>query len=110
MRALTIAAVLLPLAACGETKSSDEGLIVEQQERVRTCESIREDIIRLAGERGVIVVQIYEPTPVKIEPKKVSCKGRAVTGSAQETTVYYRAFEDQEGDWMIEYSEAPLDE
>lgn len=95
------------LTACGSTTNDPAP---KPTETVRTCESIREGIIRLAGERGVTVVKIYEPKPVKIEPKKVSCVGRAVVGTGQETTVYYRSYQDQEGDWLLQYSEQPLEQ
>ena len=71
----------IPLTACGSATNEPAP---KQTETVRTCETIREGIIRLAGERGVTIVKIYEPTPVKIEPKKVSCTGRAVVGIAAE--------------------------
>ncbi len=104
---LALAALgLLPLAACG---SATNELEPKPTETVRTCESIREGIIRLAGERGVTIVKIYEPTAVKIEQKKVSCTGRAVVSSGQEAKIYYRAYQDQEGDWLLQYAEEPLE-
>lgn len=104
---LALAALaLMPLAACG---SGETEPAPKPTETVRTCESIREGITRLAGERGVTIVKIYEPTPVKIEPKKVSCTGRAVVSSGQEAKIYYRAYQDQEGDWLLQYAEEPLE-
>ena len=58
----------IPLSACGSATNEPAP---KPTETVRTCESIRDGIIRLAGERGVTIVKIYEPAPVKTEPKKV---------------------------------------
>ena len=100
------ALVSIPLSACGSATNEPAP---KPSVTVRTCESIREGIIRLAGERGVTIVKIYEPTPIKIEPKKVSCTGRAVVSSGQEAKIYYRAYQDQEGDWLLQYAEEPLE-
>jgi len=94
------------LISCGGTEKPPEP---ESAKPVRTCESIRDDIISLAMERGVSIVKIYDPSPVKIEAKKVSCVGRAMVSSGQETKLYYRNYVDQEGDWLVEYSEEPLE-
>ena len=52
----------LLLSACG---SADRQPTPPVAEVVRTCESIRSDIIKLAGERGFTIVKIYEPTTIK---------------------------------------------
>ena len=96
----------LLLSACG---SADRQPTPPVAEVVRTCESIRSDIIKLAGERGFTIVKIYEPTTIKTEPKKVSCTGRAVVGTGEEAKIYYRNYQDQEGDWLVQYSEVPLE-
>ena len=96
----------IPLTACGSATNEPAP---KPTETVRTCESIHKSIIRLAGEHSVTIVKIYEPTQVKIEPKKVSCTGRAVVSSGQEAKLYYRAYQDQEGDWLLQYAEEPLE-
>lgn len=78
-------------------------------ESIRTCETIRADVIRLTEKNPTSIVKIYNPVTVKNEQKKVSCSGRAMLSNAQEAIVYYRAFEDPEGDWLVEYAEKPLD-
>lgn len=94
------------LSACGGAESAPEP---EVTETVRTCESIRDDIINLATERGVNIVKIYNPSPVKIEATNISCVGRAMVSSGEEAKLFYRNYVDQEGDWLLEYSEEPLE-
>lgn len=106
------AASLVALIGCNSSQTapgSSDTSATPVPEMVRTCESIRADIIGLATQRGVSIVKIYDPKAIKIEPKKVSCSGRAVVSSAQQTKLYYRNYMDEEGDWLLEYAEQPLE-
>lgn len=78
-------------------------------EFVRTCDSITPEVIRTAATNGVTIVKIYDPKTIKTEPKKISCSGRALVSSGQEATIYYRSFQDEDGDWLIRYAEQRLD-
>jgi hypothetical protein len=102
------------LTACGGASTSgndtapatsDAGVT----EEARTCASIRSYVIKTAAENGVNIVKIYNPKTILNEPKKVSCSGRALVGSGQEAIVYYRNYQDSDGDWLVEYSERRLD-
>ena len=99
----TALACMSLLAACGSEESA--GPVAET---IRSCDSIRNDIIDLARTQGVTIVKIYEPKTIINEPKLVSCSGRVVLSTRQETTLYYSNYEDQEGDWLLEYSDEPL--
>ncbi len=113
-RALMALAILTGVSACGESTPTDETATeVAATEPVRTCENIREQVI-LLSERNVAanvntIIKIYDPKTVKAEPGKVSCSGRAILSNAEETTVYYRAYQDSDGEWLIEFNEKPLE-
>lgn len=98
-------ALLVGLSACSQPDPTP----LEPVQEVRTCESIRDDVIALTEKNPVSIVKIYEPTVVMTKPKKVSCSGRAMLSNSMEATVYYRAFEDPEGGWLVEYSENTLE-
>lgn len=103
---------LLLLSACGEPSQTTTGGNADSPptpEIVRTCESIRPEVIRVAATNGVTVVKIYDPTTIKAEPKKISCTGRALVSTGQEAKIYYRDVQDEDGDWLIQYSEQPLE-
>ena len=106
LKGTALASVSL-LAACGSEEVAQEpaGPVVET---IRSCDSIRDGIINLASGRGVTIVKIYEPKTLLDEPKMVSCSGRAMVDSGQQTALYYRSYEDQEGDRLLEYSEEPF--
>ncbi|QGP77773.1 hypothetical protein [Sphingobium sp. CAP-1] len=110
---LMIAALLL-VAGCGEAPTSQstggEADRAAPSEIVRTCESIRSEVIRVAATNGVKVVKIYNPKTIKAEPKKISCKGRVLVSSGAEAEIYYRDMQDEDGDWLIQYAEQPLEE
>lgn len=99
---------LFMLAACSPDKPAENVPSVETTE-VRTCESIRDDIIRIAGQNGVNVVKIYDPKTIRDTPKKLDCTGRAMVSSGQEATIFYRSFEDADGDRLVQYSEQKMD-
>lgn len=103
------------LTACGggapstNTETASEAGAAGPSVEVRTCESIRSDVIRIAAGNGVSIVKIYDPKVVKSEPKKISCSGRALVSSGQEAILYYRDSQDADGDWLVQYAETPLD-
>lgn len=105
VKSMMALALIAGLAGCNQPAPTPAEPIKE----VRTCESIRADVIAISEKNPVNIIKIYDPKAVVTEPKKVSCSGRAALSNAMEATVYYRAFEDEEGDWMVEYSENPLD-
>ena len=113
MKNASIFGALLLLTACGEAPTSTStGGNAEKAPTpkvARTCESIRPDVVRVAATNGVVIVKIYEPVTLLTEPKKVSCSGRAVVSTGVEAQIYYRSFQDEEGDWMIQYAEQPLE-
>lgn len=106
-RNLAIATTVL-LSACGLDEAV-ENLASTELAEVRTCESIRDDVIRAAGQNGVNIVKIYDPKTVTDTPDKLTCTGRALVSSGQEAKIYYRSFKDADGDRLIQYSEEKLD-
>lgn len=111
MNKLVISAALASVAflsACGSEEETQEAA-VPVAEPIRSCDSIRDGIIDLASTRGVTIVKIYEPKTITDEPKMISCSGRAVVDSGQQAKLYYRNYQDQEGDWLLEYSEQPFE-
>lgn len=90
------------------TADTEEQAAAPVTETIRTCDSIRDGIINLASGRGVTIVKIYEPKTIIDKPEMISCSGRAMVDSGQQVTLYYRNYKDQEGDWLLEYSEEPL--
>lgn len=100
--------VMVLLSACGMEEPTDNLASTEPAE-VRTCESIRDDVIRIAGQNGVHVVKIYEPKTIVDTPDKLDCSGRVLVSSGQETTLYYRSFKDADGDRLVQYSERKMD-
>lgn len=106
-------AALLLLPACGEAPTAQstggEATASPQPEIVRTCESIRPEVIRVAATNGVTIVKIYDPTTIKAEPKKISCTGRVLVSTGAEGTFYYRDMQDEDGDWLIQYADQPLE-
>lgn len=96
------------LTGCGLDEAVDN-LALEEQFEVRTCESIRDEVIRIAAQNGVNVVKIYDPETILDTPDKLTCTGRAMVSSGQEAKIYYRSFKDADGDRLIQYSEEKLD-
>ncbi|MBA2935313.1 hypothetical protein HZF05_14590 [Sphingomonas sp. CGMCC 1.13654] len=92
------------LSACGSNDNPPPA-----PEIVRTCESIRSDVIRIAATNGVTMVKIYDPKTLKTGPKEISCSGRVLVSSGQSTTLYYRDSQDEDGDWLVQYAEQPLE-
>lgn len=110
MNKLVVSAALVSaafLSACSSEEETQEAT-VPVAEPIRNCDSIRGGIIELASTRGVIIVKIYEPETITDMPQMISCSGRAVVDSGQQATLYYRNYKDQEGDWLLEYSEQPF--
>ena len=106
-------AALALLSACGEpsgtTTTGGDADSAPTSEIVRTCESIIPEVIRVAATNGVTVVKIYDPKAIKTEPKKISCTGRVLVSTGQEAKIYYRDMQDEDGDWLIQYAEQPLE-
>lgn len=98
-------ALMATLTACGYEPAS----IAPDAASAFTCESIRGDIIRVAKDNNLQLVQIYEPKTVLTEPNKVSCSGRALASDKSEGTLYYRTYLDQEGSRLFEYNAQPLE-
>lgn len=105
----TFALAALLTACGGDTKTASNDAKTEAPTQTRTCENIRDEVIRVAGTNGVTIVKIYEPKTIKTEPTKISCSGRAVVSTGQEARIFYRDYQDEDGDWLVQYSEAPLD-
>jgi hypothetical protein len=109
----TLSAAALVLSGCGEAPSDTDAAAgadnLAAMATVRTCEGIRADVISIAAGHGVNIVKIYDPVVVKNEPKKISCRGRALVSSGQEATIYYRDTQDADGDWLVQYAEQPLE-
>ncbi len=74
---------------------------------MKTCESIRDDIVELSekdrASRGYAIVKIYEPVEVSRSNEKLSCEGRASWSDQDETKLKYSTYKDSEGEWMLEY-------
>ena len=109
--ALTLAGCL---AACGENKPTEDAVAeVAQAEPVRTCESIRAQVVLLSERNAATnintIVKIYDPKTVKSEPSEIRCSGRAMLSNAEESTVHYRAFQDADGEWLIEFNDKPFE-
>ncbi len=109
MYALSGFTLVASLSACGPNGGQPAPASPPTPQIVRTCDSIRPEVIRTAAANGVSIVKIYNPRTIKSEPKKVSCSGRALVSSGQEAKIYYRDFQDDDGDWLIQYAEKPLD-
>lgn len=120
MRYASFAAALLLLSACDKAPTpqlDNPGTVISDvpstasppPEVVRTCESIRPDVIRVAGDNGVTIVKIYDPKTISAEPKHISCSGRALVSSGVEAKIYYRNFQDGDGDWLVQYAEQPFE-
>ena len=105
---ITAALMGLTVAGCGSADTS-ANLAVEQQSEKKTCDSLRSEVIRIAATNGVNIVKIYDPKLIKDEPKKTSCSGRALVSSGQEAILYYRDYQDDDGEWLVQYAEQPLD-
>ncbi|PZT90761.1 MAG: hypothetical protein DI625_17140 [Sphingomonas sp.] len=99
---------MILLSACGLDEPADNLASTEPVE-VRTCESIRDDVIRIAGQNGVNIVKIYEPQTLVDTPDKLDCSGRVLVSSGQEAKLYYRSFKDADGDRLVQYSEQKMD-
>ncbi len=109
---LTITLAVVLSACGGEGSSTNTETVSETATRpveVRTCESVRSEVIRIAAGNGVNIVKIYDPKVVRSQPKKISCSGRALVSSGQEAVIYYRDSQDTDGDWLVQYAEEPLD-
>ncbi len=108
VRSITAALLALTVAGCG-SDDSVANAAGEQQSEKKTCDSLRSEVIRVAATNGVNIVKIYDPKVVKDEPKKTSCSGRALVSSGQEAILYYRDYQDDDGEWLVQYAEQPLD-
>jgi hypothetical protein len=105
---ITAALLGLTVAGCGSADPTDN-MAGEQQSEKKSCDSLRSEVIRIAATNGVNIVKIYDPKVVKEEPKKTSCSGRALVSSGQEAILYYRDYQDDDGEWLVQYAEQPLD-
>lgn len=103
-----LVAMSLAVVGCG-ADAPEENLALVQPVETRTCESIRDDVIRTAAQNGVNIVKIYEPKTILDTPDKLDCSGRALVGTGQQATIYFRSFKDADGDRLIQYSETKLD-
>lgn len=102
------------LTGCGDNKpAEDDAAEVAQAEPVRTCESIRAQVVLLSERNAATnintIVKIYDPKTVKSEPSEIRCSGRAMLSNAEESTVHYRAFQDADGEWLIEFNDKPFE-
>lgn len=111
-----LTAALLPCAllatSCGGSATTvDNTATATAQPHINsdTCDTVRAEVIRVAANNGVNIVKIYEPKTIKSTPTKAVCSGRALVSSGQQAAVYYRTFQDADGDWLVEYSENRLD-
>ena len=99
-RGFPLLVLTIGLTACGNETGGESAY---------TCKSIRADIIRVAKDNDLQLVQIYEPKTVLTSPDKVSCSGRALASDKSEATFYYRTYLDQEGKRLFEYNLQPLE-
>lgn len=100
-------AISFAVAGC-DAETPEENVASPTPSEVRTCSSIRDAVIRTAAQNGVNIVKIYEPTTILDTPAKLDCSGRAVVSTGQQATIYYRSFEDADGDRLIQYGETKL--
>lgn len=112
--AILVLAVAVSLAACSDNKPTEgDETGVAQAESVRTCESIRAQVVLLSERNAATnittIVKIYDPKTVKTEPNEIRCSGRAILSNAEEATVHYRAFQDADEEWLIEFNDKPFD-
>lgn len=105
---IAVALLALTVAGCGSGDTTDSAAGQQQSEK-KTCDSLRSEVIRAAATNGVNIVKIYDPKLIKDEPKKTSCSGRALVSSGQETILYYRDYQDDDGEWLVQYAEQRLD-
>ena len=104
-RGFPLLALAVGLTACGNETVGEK----QEATTAYTCKSIRGDIIRVAKDNDLQLVQIYEPKTILTEPDKVSCSGRALASDKSEATLYYRSYLDQEGARLFEYNFQPLE-
>lgn len=106
MRLALTLSIALSLSACD---SGEQPSQPAETEPVRTCESIRAEVIRIAAGNGINIVKTYVPKALVSTPDKICCSGLALVSSGQEARIFYREFKDAEGDWLVQYSETALD-
>ena len=101
---------VLLVAGCGGGETTENNTVAVQAHiDANTCDTIRAEVIRVAATNGVNIVKVYDPKTIKSTPTKAVCSGRALVSSGQEAKIYYRNYQDADGDWLVDYSDNRLD-
>ena len=53
--------------------------------------------------KGYSIEQIYERKVILDENYEISCSGKALLSDATRKNIFYRAYIDEENDWIVEY-------
>lgn len=73
-----------------------------------SCQAIKTEIIEISQEDPYPeyrITKIYEPREIARSDTEIKCEGIASWGDATETKIVFRAYEDREGEWMLEFGD-----